>query len=134
MGGMHGRGHAWQGVCVVVACMVVVCVCCGGVHGRGVCVFGDVRGRGHVWWGAYMPRMPPGHSRYGRSMCRQSASYWNAFLLRIGSHCDGNGTIILVFMGRGRQHTILPNFPPNCMKLKEIRSATVVQHVMCVMT
>ena len=35
---MCGRGHAWQGPCVV-----------GGVHGRGACVAG-----GHAWQVAYM--------------------------------------------------------------------------------
>ena len=59
--GMHGRGHAWWGVCMV------------GVHGtehawRGACVAG-----GHVWGG--MRGMRDGHC-YGRY-----ASHRNAFLL-----------------------------------------------------
>ena len=40
-GGMHGRGHAWWGVCVVR------------VHGRGACMEGGhVWQRGHAWQGA----------------------------------------------------------------------------------
>ena len=35
---MHGRGHAWQGACMV-----------GGMHGGGMCMAG-----GCVWWGACM--------------------------------------------------------------------------------
>ena len=52
-GGVHGRGHPWQGACVA-----------GGVHGRG-----------HVW------HAPPTRYYKIRSMSRQYASYWNAFLL-----------------------------------------------------
>ena len=31
-GGLHDRGHAWQGVCMT-----------GGMHGRGVCMTGGMR-------------------------------------------------------------------------------------------
>ena len=45
-GGMHSRGHVWQGACMV-----------GGMHGRGIhdrrCAWqGSMHGSGHVWWGA----------------------------------------------------------------------------------
>ena len=51
--GMHGRGRAWQGACMAVACMM------GGMHGRGACMAGGMCGGGmhggrHVWWGACM--------------------------------------------------------------------------------
>ena len=35
---MHGRGHAWQGACMM-----------GGMHGKGACM-----ARGHAWQGACM--------------------------------------------------------------------------------
>ena len=57
--GMHGKGgHVWQRV--------------------GVCM---AKAGGHVWRkeGACMVCTPP--TRYGRSLCGQYASYWNAFLL-----------------------------------------------------
>ena len=44
---MHGRGHAWQGVCVARdvhgwgAC-VTGGICGRGVHGRGTCIAGGV--------------------------------------------------------------------------------------------
>ena len=44
--GMYGRGHAWQGACMV-----------GGMCGRGACVAGEhawqgvCMAGGHVWWG-----------------------------------------------------------------------------------
>ena len=46
-GGMHGRGHAWQGACVAGG---------GGMHGRGCAwqgahVAGGMHGRGHAWQG-----------------------------------------------------------------------------------
>ena len=41
-GGVHGRGHAWQGACMQ-----------GGMHGRGHAWWGGgtggMRGGGHVW-------------------------------------------------------------------------------------
>ena len=41
-GGMHDKGHAWQGVCLA-----------GGVHGR------VMHGRGHVWQeSAWQERQP----------------------------------------------------------------------------
>ena len=42
---MHGRGHAWQGVCMA-----------GGVHCRGACMAGGMHGRGHAWRGPCMAR------------------------------------------------------------------------------
>ena len=50
-GGMHGRGHVWQGGCVW---QVSMC-------GRGVCMAGVVHGRecawwGHAWWGGMCGR------------------------------------------------------------------------------
>ena len=73
---VHKGGHVWQGgPCMVGACMA------GGMYS------GGMHGRGHAWWGACvagvacMPHMPPLDTmRYGQSMCRQYASYWNAFL------------------------------------------------------
>ena len=59
---MHGRGCAWQGVCVVGACVA------GGMRGRGVCMAGGVHGGG----------------MHGGGLCvadtMRYASYWNAFL------------------------------------------------------
>ena len=43
-GGVHGRGHAWQGACMA----------------GGVCVAGGVHGRGHVWQGGHSCS-PPHH-------------------------------------------------------------------------
>ena len=72
-GGVRGRGGA---------CMAGGVCGGGGMHGRGACVVGGVCGRGHAWQrGACMPRTPPPDTtRYGRSMRRRYASYWNAFL------------------------------------------------------
>ena len=39
-GGVCGRGHPWQGACMVVG------MC------EGMCVVGDMHGGGHEWWGA----------------------------------------------------------------------------------
>ena len=36
-GGVHSKGHAWQGACVA-----------GGMHG------GGGHGRGHAWWGGHL--------------------------------------------------------------------------------
>ena len=76
VGGMHGRGHVRWGGCGRGGGMCGGGMCGGGhawqegawqggMHGRGV------HGRGHAC-----------HSRYYgiRSMSRQYASYWNAFL------------------------------------------------------
>ena len=94
VGGMCGRGYAWQGACGVGAmcgrgkCMVGACMA------RGVCVAGGHawHGWGHVWQeGACVV----GGSMHGRrctwqgGMCgrrdghysRQYTSYWNAFFL-----------------------------------------------------
>ena len=65
-GGMHGRG----------VCMA------GGVHGKGVCM-----ARGCAWQGMPGACMAGRHVWQGgiyeiRSMSRQYASYWNAFLLQ----------------------------------------------------
>ena len=95
-GGMHGRGHAWQGMCMAGgmygrrACMAGGRgVHGGGVHGRGTCVqcamgcvwqgacmaggmYGGVHGRRHVGgmhgWGC---------GRKNSNCSRQYASYWN---------------------------------------------------------
>ena len=107
-GGMHGRGHAWQGVCVAEGAYVV-----GGVHSRGVCMAGGAgmhcggcawQGKGHVWpagmrgWGhVYLGGMcgrgacmaggvHGGGGMRGRRdghCCGWYASYWNAFLFII---------------------------------------------------
>ena len=94
-GGVHGcQGsmHGCRGACMVAgggwwACMVAggVCVVVGGMHGcRGAYMVG---GRGHAWlWGACM--VVGVHGCRGvcigyneiRSMSRQYASYWYAFL------------------------------------------------------
>ena len=66
-GGMHGRGGMHGGPCVAGG-MRGGGVCSGGMHGMGSC----------------MPRMsplPPGTTRYGRSMRGRYASYWNVILL-----------------------------------------------------
>ena len=98
-GGVCGRGHvwwwghAWQGVCMVGG------ICGRGMHGRGVCVGGGTcmagACRGHAWQGVCMPggvhargtgmpcTLPPNTMRYGQSMHRRYASYWNAFLLNL---------------------------------------------------
>ena len=76
-GGMHGRGCAWQGMCMAEG---VHGMGHGrGMHGRGVCgggacVAGGHAWQGHVWWGGVLGRRD-GHcsERY--------ASYWNALLL-----------------------------------------------------
>ena len=58
MGGMHGRGHAWPGVCVA----------------RGVC------GRGCMH---DMHALPGRYHGYGiPSMSGRYASYWNALLFQ----------------------------------------------------
>ena len=67
-GGVHGRGHAWQGACMAGG----VCVA-GGVHGRGACMAGAC-----VAGGAFM--LPPTTRYYEiQSMSGRYASYWNAF-------------------------------------------------------
>ena len=58
-GGMHGRGHVWWG------------------HAwQGACMVGRMCGRG----GMHATHAPLDIMRYGRSMCRRYASYWNPFL------------------------------------------------------
>ena len=47
-------GHVWQGACMAA----------GGMHGRGVCMAGGVRGRGH----ACRACPPPDTRRYSRSV------------------------------------------------------------------
>ena len=62
-GGMHDgcRGRAWQGVCVAGG------ICGGwGIHGEG-----DV----------HVTHAPLDTTRYGQSMRKRYASYWNAFLV-----------------------------------------------------
>ena len=82
--GMHGRGRAWQGACMAVACIM------GGHAWQGACMVGGMCGGGHAWgcawqevcltgmcltggraWeagGSCVPRMPPppDTTRYGR--------------------------------------------------------------------
>ena len=62
LGGVHGRGHAWQGVCMVGEggmCGGGACVA-GGHAWQGACMAGGhawqggMHGRGHVWQGACM--------------------------------------------------------------------------------
>ena len=50
-GGVHGRGHSWQDVCVAGegVCMAGEHAWQGGMHGRGAYVAGE-----HTWWGACM--------------------------------------------------------------------------------
>ena len=54
-GGMHGRGHAWQGACVVMGMHGIGACLAWGVHGGGACVSGghawqgDMHGRGHAY-------------------------------------------------------------------------------------
>ena len=56
-GGVHGRGCAWPGACVIGgACVVGACMVVGGMHGRGhvwqgSCVAGGMCGRGQAWQG-----------------------------------------------------------------------------------
>ena len=48
-------GHAWEGACTVGAwraCMAGGMQWHGVVDGTGVCVAGDLYGRGHGWYGA----------------------------------------------------------------------------------
>ena len=66
-----------------------------------------------------------------RSTIRRYASYWNAILFARRLLFKLLGNMLSVAdpgfprgegansPGGGRQHTILPNFPKNCMKLKE---------------
>ena len=55
-GSMHGRGHAWEGACMVGG------MCGGGMHGMGACVTKGPMGQGvcmaggHVWQGACIVR------------------------------------------------------------------------------
>ena len=86
LGGMHGRGHAWQGVHAWQ----------GGMHGRGcawqgACMAGGhawqrgVHGTRHAWQGACMAG---GHAWQGgmhgiRSMSGRYTSCWNALLFNI---------------------------------------------------
>ena len=73
VGGVHDRGHAWQGV----ACMAGVCVWQGGMHGRGHVRWGVCIAGGHVWHTRPLPQHDT--TRYGRSIGGRYASYWNAF-------------------------------------------------------
>ena len=79
-----GRGCAWWGH-----------VWQGGMHGGGVHGLGDMHGKGHAWQGVCMAGGRQGAWQGGmcgryyeiRSMSRQYASYWNAFLLVIFVLC-----------------------------------------------
>ena len=89
VGGVPGRGSAWQGACVARGACVV-----GGVHGRlhmwqgEACMAGGMHGRGHVWQrdmcgrGTYMA----GGGMHGRGVC-------------VGGGMHGNGCVCLC--GRG---------------------------------
>ena len=74
MGGVHDRGHVWQGACMA-----------GGMCGRGACVAGGhvwlrgMHGRGCVWQGACVAGGYAWHNEI-QSMSECYASYWNAFL------------------------------------------------------
>ena len=88
---MHGRGCAWQGACVVGACMPEgACVAEGGMCGRGHAWQGGMHGGGHAWQrgvcgrGGMHGMHPPDRYYEIWSMRRQYASYWNAFLLSKG--------------------------------------------------
>ena len=64
-GGMHGRGHVWQGACMA-----------GGMHGRGghawqgVCMVGDMHGRGVCMVGGMH-----GGGMHGRKMAIAAGGY-----------------------------------------------------------
>ena len=75
------RGHAWQGVCVVGACLAGGM--CGEGHAwQGVCAAGwACMAGGHAWQGTCMACTPPARYYEIRSMSGRYASYWNAFLL-----------------------------------------------------
>ena len=62
VGGMHGRGHAWQGVCMVGACMAE-----GGHAWQGACV-----ARGHAWQGTCVAGGMHGR---GGDMCAMHAPH-----------------------------------------------------------
>ena len=72
--GMHGRGCAWQG-----ACMVGECAWWGSMCGRRACMTGGVHGGGHVWQRGSM------HGRgvfvavgcvAGEGMCDRGCAWW----------------------------------------------------------
>ena len=71
-GSMHGRGHAWQGACMV-----------GGMHGGGMC------GRGCVV-GACMFGMHGGHAWQG--MCMAGGHVWQGACVHGGEGvCKAGG-------------------------------------------
>ena len=80
-GGVHGIGHAWQGVCMAGGCAWWGCAW------QGACLAGGVHGI--------------------RSMSRQYASYWNAFLFNKSSSIQTK--IILP--------TSVQAFPESCILL-----------------
>ena len=97
-GGMHGRGHAWQGghACQGGAMHARGLFMAGGMHGRGVCRTGGVHGT----------HTPPSRYYEIQSMSGRYASYWNAFLfpLQLRPECldwnrSGQHCIIRVFIG-----------------------------------
>ena len=79
-----GRRHAWQGAYVVVG------VCMGACMTGGVC----------VWQGAKLICMVLGvyggwgEGMCGRGVCREYASYWNAYLLRYVGFCNSNSNSV----------------------------------------
>ena len=82
-GGMHGRGHVWQGhewgACVAGGMHDRGLCMAGGMHGRGACIAGDVCGRG----GACVAHI----------MCMQSYSAMD-FTYKITSKCNIDLTYI----------------------------------------
>ena len=64
-GGMHGRGHAWWGACVVGGMHGGGHAWQGSMHGRGLYMAGGMCGRGHAWQGVctspamHTPPSPP---------------------------------------------------------------------------
>ena len=86
-GGMHGRGCAWQG-----ACMVGECAWWGSVCGRRACMAGGVHGGGHVWQRGGM------HGRgafvavgwvAGEGMCDRGCAWWGRCMAG-GMHGGGH--------------------------------------------
>ena len=69
-GGIHGRGHAWQGVCG----MGGACMAGGGMHGGGR----------HAWWGACMAGVMCGRGGgvHGRGACMAGHTHLPANTMR----------------------------------------------------
>ena len=82
-GGMCSGGHAWQGVCVVGACMA------GGV---GTCMAGACIVGRHAWWGGACVA----GGMHGRGACMEGVCVWQGEHVWQGGMC-----------GRGRAWQIL---------------------------